>query len=735
MGRILSRRLRAVLTSLGIALSIAALVILFTQELLFDFPPLRRAELALVDLRFQKRGTVLAEPDSSPIVIVAISQESFRTLPDRWPWPRDYYVRLVRNLKRGGARAIGLDVIFSASDPADTAAERELRGLLAATPEAVIAGKLEPEARNYRMFRREEDYGNVFAGAATRLGLVNVVTDEDGVLRRYMPFAYDSARAERIPTFSMAMLNVVFGLEPGATASLEGDRFRYHDRLIPRYDSTTFLINYQGRSGLFRRLNIADVLDDSTFDTREELDDPGLGVNTFDDPDAGYLRDGTFEGKIVLVGSVMPEDKDLFTVPLGEGRIDGDNQMYGVEIHANVIQSVLDGNQIRRQPPWQAAMIVVGLCLFSFSLTAGIKAIRTRHGLLLETLGAGVLFGLLIIVYWLGVALFADRNLLIDMTGPFLAVVASYGGSSIYHYVSERRQRLMIKSMFTQYVNPSVVEELLENPEKLRLGGERRELTVFFSDIERFTEISERMPPEHLVGILNEYLDVMTSLIFANKGTLDKYEGDAIMAFWGAPLQEPDHAFLACRTALRMQESIDGLSTLWRGEGRPLLHTRIGINTAEVIVGNLGGVNRFDYTVIGDGVNVGSRLENANKEYGTRIIIGENTFAKVSGRVVARELDLIVAAGKSEPVRAYELIGIPGETAMPDRMGEFLAMYDGALARYRSREWAAAAAGFRAALAVIPGDRPCAMYIARCEAFAASPPPPEWRGEFAVGKR
>ncbi|HLF15212.1 MAG TPA: adenylate/guanylate cyclase domain-containing protein [Bacteroidota bacterium] len=730
-----SRRTRAVLTNLGIALSISLLVIVFTQEFFFKFPPLKRAELSLIDLRFEKRGTRLAHPDSSKIVIVAISQESFKTLPDRWPWPKEYYTRLVRNLRRAGAKAIGIDVIFSSSDPERAAAEKELRDVLSNSPEVVLAGKLEPEAGRYRIFRAEEDYGNIFTGAADHLGLVNVVTDEDGVLRRYMPFAYDSSRGKRIPMFSMAMLNVFLGMKAGYTAEVDAGQFAYSDWTIPGYDSTSFLINYYGPSGLFRRLNIADVLDDSTFDTREELANPGVGINTFDDPDNGYLYDGTFTGRIVLIGSVMPEDKDLFTVPIGEGRIDGDNQMYGVEIHANVIQSILDSDQILRQPRWQVSMIVIGLCLFSFSLTAGIKAIRTKYGLLLEILGAAVLFGQLTIIYWLGLKLFNERNVLMDMTAPFLAVIASYVGSSIYNYVSERRQRLMIKNMFTQYVNPSVVDELLEDPDKLRLGGERKELTVFFSDIEQFTGISEKLPPEHLVSVLNEYLNVMTSLIFANDGTLDKYEGDAIMAFWGAPVHHPDHAFLACRTAVRMQESIDGLTGLWTMEGKPVLRTRIGINTAEVIVGNLGGVNRFDYTVIGDGVNLGSRLENANKEYRTRIIIGENTHAKVAGRVIARELDLLVVAGRTEPIRVYELMGITGETKEPPRLREFLQLYGEGLTLFRNREWDAAIGKFRGALGVRPDDYPASMYIARSESFRGIPPPPGWKGEFVMLKK
>ncbi|HLB00680.1 MAG TPA: adenylate/guanylate cyclase domain-containing protein [Bacteroidota bacterium] len=735
MARFISRRGRAILTNLGVALSIALLVIVFTQEFLFEFPPLKRAELSLVDLRFQKRGPLPMNANSSKIVIVAITQESFRTLPDPWPWPKEYYTRLVRNLKKAGAKAIGIDLIFSSSDPAHTAAEEELRAELARTPQAVLAGKLEPSAGRYRILRAEENYGNIFTGAAEHLGLVNVVTDVDGVLRRYMPFAYDPSARKRIPTFSMAMLNASLGMQPGLTAGVGDGAFGYADLPIPGYDSISFLINWYGPSGTFRRLNIADVLDDSGFTTTEERANPGLEINTFDDPEMGYLYDGTFTGKIVLVGTVMPEDKDLFTVPVGEGRIDGDNQMYGVEIHANVIQSVLDGNFLTRQPRWQVSMIVIGLCLFSFSLTAGIKAIRTKYGVIIEILGAGVLIGELMIIYWLGLKLFNEHNLVVDMTAPFLAVIASYVGSSIYNYVSERRQKLMIKNMFTQYVNPAVVDELLEDPEKLRLGGERKELTVFFSDIEQFTSISETMPPEELVTILNEYLNVMTSLIFSNNGTLDKYEGDAIMAFWGAPLPQADHAFLACRTAVLMQESIDGLSELWRAEGRPVLRTRIGINTAEVIVGNLGGVNRFDYTAIGDGVNLGSRLENVNKEYRTRTIISEYTYSRVAGRVIARELDFLVVAGKTQPIRVYELIGIRGESAEPAGLAEFLGLWDEGIMLHRKREWAAAIAKFEAALKIRPDDYPASMYVTRCIAYRENPPPPAWMGEFVMLKK
>ncbi len=730
---------RILLTSLGIIVTVTILVLLFTEDILFEFPPIKRAELSLVDLRFQRRGSLGHLVDSSAIVIVEISRESFKSLPEKWPWPKSYYAHLIRNLHRAGARAIGLDIVFSTPDPRDSAGEEDFRKALRETGNTVLAGTLAPEQRLYMKREAVEHYGNVFIDSVSRFGIVNIRTDVDGILRRYIPFAYDPATDRRIPAFSMAILNTYFHKPPLKTADLEDDAFQFMGRRIPRYDETSFLINYFGPSGLFRRINIADVLDDRDFKTVEELANPGLDINTFDDttlvPDftgngrvpAGYLYNGTFSGKIVLVGSTMPEEKDLFPVSVGEGRQEGDNMMFGVEINANVIEQVLEGNFIRREPLWISILMVIGLSVFTFTLTAGLKAIRASYSPVLELLGIAIVLSEMVIIYWGSIYLFVHESFLNNMMSLFLAVVVSYVASTVYNYMMERKQKVLIKGMFSHYVNPTIVDELVADPGKLRLGGERREMTVLFSDIENFTRISEKVSPEYLVQILNEYLNLMTAIIFANQGTLDKYEGDAILAFWGAPIPQSDHALRACRAAVEMQHSLNGLRSVWLREDKPQFHVRIGVNTGEMIVGNMGGTSRFDYTVIGDSVNLGSRLEGANRGYGTGIMMSEHTYHAVQKDVVARELDMLIVAGKTEPIRVYELMGMKNDT-LDGEVIRCLEFYAEGLRLYRQREWQKAIATFRQGLTHLPHDRPSQLYIERAQAYIASPPPPEWRG-------
>lgn len=731
MSQRLSKPARTFLLHLSISFIVTVLVLLLTQDILVEFPPLRRAELALIDWRFQQRGVNQTVRNTSQVVIVEISQESFKALPEKWPWPRSYYTRLVRNLKRAGAKAIGIDVIFSSNDSRDPRNDDAFRQALHETQNVVLAGKLEPENRHGILRDHSENFGNLFIDSASHFGLVNAREDVDGVLRRYMPFAYDDNTQQRLPTFSFAVLNVYWGLPWSTTAEIANNTFHYGDRIIPHYDPTSFLINYYGPSGTFRRINIADVLDDKDFQTVDELNHPGEQVNTFDDPENGYLYDGTFAGKIVLVGSTMPEEKDLFPVTIAEGKQEGDNKMYGVEIHANIIENILTRNFIPRAPLWMTALVVFGLSLFTFVLTAGLKSIRTKYSSLIEILGVALTIAELFIIYWASLRLFIEKNFLADMTSPFLAVIVSYVGSTVYSYVTERKQKVLIKSMFSRYVNPTIVDELVSHPEKLRLGGERKELTVFFSDIENFTRISEQLPPETLVMILNDYLNVMTSIIFANNGTLDKYEGDAIVAFWGAPIPQEDHAYNACRAAVQMQEALLGMRRLWQQQGRPPLNVRIGINTGEVIVGNMGGDSRFDYTVIGDSVNLGARLESANKQYKTTILISESTFSKVKGRVFARELDMIVVAGKTEPIRVYELIAM-SESTVPANQLSFMEYYKCGLMFYRQREWNSAIEAFEKALALVPDDFPSHLYIERSHLYRSSPPPDDWNGVFIL---
>ncbi len=728
MTRQLSRPARFLLQQIAISVCVTAVVVTLTQFALVDFKPLRRVEQSLIDHSFHRRGPVEGTSTKSDIIIVEISQATLDALPAKYPWPYSYYARFVTNLKRAGASVIGLDVLFA---PGDTAGADLLQRALRDAGNVVMAGKIpEPDKRGI-VRKAVENYGNTFVDSASNIGIVDTPEDDDGVHRRATPFYYDDTQQKRVPTFAMSVLNVYLKQPRGETARINGPFFEYAGRDIPRYDATTFLINYYASSKAFRRINFADVIDDKDFQTVDEVNHPGEAINTFDDPEYGYLYDGTFKGKIVLVGSTMPEDKDLFPTSFAEGNKEGANMMYGVEIHANIIRQILDQNFIRKEPFWITALVVFGLTLSTFVLTAGLKAIRTKYSLVIEVLGVAVIIAEIFIIYTIGISLFIGKKFLADMISPVAAILVSYVGSTVYSYVTERKQKVLIKGMFSRYVNPSIVDELVAHPEKLRLGGERKVLTVFFSDIEEFTSLSEKLPPETLVSILNEYLSEMTEIVLENKGTLDKYEGDAIVAFWGAPIPQSDHALLACRTAIQMQRSISRMHERWRKEGKPIFKVRIGVNTGEVIVGNMGGVTRFDYTVIGDSVNLGARLEGVNKQYRTNTIISEHTYRQVRDSVIARELDLLVVAGKTEPIRVFELIAMAGDHLSPERK-EFLSLYNEGLACYRQRKWGDAMERFERALLIEPDDYPSRLYIERSMMYSTTPPPDDWNGVFIL---
>jgi adenylate cyclase len=276
-----------------------------------------------------------------------------------------------------------------------------------------------------------------------------------------------------------------------------------------------------------------------------------------------------------------------------------------------------------------------------------------------------------------------------------------------------------------------VVEELLANPDKIKLGGEKKECTVFFSDVAGFTTIAEQLTPEALVRLLNDYLTEMTNIVFKYDGMLDKYEGDAIMAVFGAPISQPDHAYKACAAALEMQEQLIKLRELWGKQGRPQLHARCGINSGQMVVGNMGSENRFDYTVMGDAVNLGARLEPANKQYRTKIMIGEQTYKLAGDQIIVRGLDLLRVKGKTEPVKVYELLGTKAQ-GITDKKQQVLDIFNKGFENYLTQNWETAMNYFQQALKIDHMDGPAITYVRRCEQFGQNPPGKDWDGVFTL---
>jgi len=452
-----------------------------------------------------------------------------------------------------------------------------------------------------------------------------------------------------------------------------------------------------------------------------------------------------FQDKIVLIGSGFHDSDKFRTLFFGMEpppewspgeRSRPYEWMYGVEIHAHALQNMLDGAYVR--PFGRTGELA--LILLMALLTGGVafwKGAQWGGGVSVLSIAA---LGIAAYWLWAGQAYgpggayvgLGSRFLWLPWVTPTLAAVLSYVGSVAYVSVVEGKEKRFIKGAFSKYVSPEVVADIAENPEVLQLGGQKRPLSILFSDLAGFTTLSERMDPQDLLALLNEYLSVMTQIVMDEKGTLDKYIGDAIMAFWNAPKALPDHATRALRTAVLMQRKMDELNAKWRqaNADHEDLVVRIGVNTGTVVVGNVGGEERFDYSAIGDAVNLAARLEPANKTYDTLVMASQFTLdAADPGAFRFRELDLIAVKGKVEPVKVYEILELAGAELLPHRE-EAVRHYDAGLGAYKNRDWELAATYFKAALEADPDDGPSAVYLGRATEYISAAPPADW--DFVV---
>jgi adenylate cyclase len=713
----------------GIGLGVGLLVIILTNGWLFEIAFLRNVELLTMDYRFQSRyDPVAAEQmkERADVVIVGISDEDLIALPESFPFPRNYYAHLVDNLNRAGARAVVFDITFESAREGDSVFAEVLRR----APNVVLAAKVQTGAGSeYAEVRSlEKTYNNTFyrGNPNIGIGMSNIIKDRDDVCRRYMPML--EAEGDLTPTLAFAALNRAYRLKPMTTVALGDNTFIYRDRLIPRFNFSDFLLDYYGPVKTFRYVPFSQVIDDEQFQTKDELE-LEEDINAFDESTARLFRN-----KIVLVGSLMAEERDYHNTPLY--LLDGGKKnyaMHGVEIHATAIQNVLDNRFVSVMDPMWEAVFVLMLSTLAFLGLLAIKSIRVRYVWALEV--GVVLMVLLLIggVFEAGVLVYASSGTLMSVVTPSLALVFTYLGTAVYQYLSERQQKAMIKGVFSHYLNPAVVNILVNDPSKAKLGGDLRDLTIFFSDIASFTTISEHYhgKPEGLVELLNEYLEEMTTIVLKYEGTLDKYIGDAIMAFWGAPIPQKDHALRACLAGLEMQVRLAELRRKWKKEGRPELVARCGINTGSVIAGNMGGKDRFDYTVIGDPVNLASRLEGANKQYESFIMISEFTHKLVHKHVTVRELDLIQVKGKNEPVKVYELMGRQDMTLTAEQR-QSLDIYHEGLKLYRGRQFDEAIAYMEQAVQLDPSCHAARIYAERANLYKIAPPPADWNGVFVM---
>lgn len=720
-----------------IVLSAAVFTIIVTQDFLLPISPLKELELKLIDKRFAERGPIDIA-DSSDVIIVEITQESYDQIPkpyNRWPWPRFIFAKVIDNLTKAGVKAIGIDINFSSADQFSPKNDSLLRSAIRKSGKVVLAGKIDVEREKLFEERKsyitniKEDYGNIFFDADSSIGIVQVPADNDGVFRRYVPYIQSYISNRFIPSFGFALLNKYYNLSKFYTATRNDGFFYIGHKSIPQYDKNSVLINFYGSSGTFPHVKFIDILDDKEFKTVDEIE-YGIDLNTWDNPEGGWLYNGKFKDKIVIIGSTMPEDRDILPVSFSKGKRKGDNLIYGVEFHANIIQNIISNDFLYAQSTISEIITILLLAIYSFFVTSLFRKIKLPFGLLIELLNF-IIIGLSIyVLYRFSIFFFIEKKLVIAVVSPSLAIIVGYFSSTAYHFLRERQQNVIIKGMFSHYVSNAVVNELISNPNKLRLGGEKKNLTVLFSDIAGFTTFAEKKEPEELVSFINQFLNEMSEIIIANDGTVDKYLGDAVMAFWGAPLEVQDHAYKACLTALQMQTRLAQLRELWSNKGEASIHIRIGINSGEAIVGNIGGEKRFDYTVLGDNVNLASRLEGANKEYGTSIMISDSTYELIKDKFLVRHLDVIRVKGKTKPTAVYELISTIGDKKAEEAI-ENMDFYFQGLELYRHKSFEAALDYFKRSYEKLK-DYPSKVYMQRCEFYLTNPPGEDWDGVFEL---
>jgi adenylate cyclase len=456
---------------------------------------------------------------------------------------------------------------------------------------------------------------------------------------------------------------------------------------IPVDAQVTALVPYRGKGGNFRYLSASDVLD-------------------------GTVPDGLLKDRIVLVGTTAPGLFDLRATPVAS--------VYpGVEIHANLIAGMLDGD-IKQRPPYVLGAEVMLLLASGLAMAIILPLVSPLRATMLTIL-------VLVAAFATNVWVWDSGNLVLPLASGLLMIAILFALNMSYGFFVESRAKRQITGRFGQYVPPELVDEMAKHPEAFSMEGASREMSVLFTDVRGFTTISEGLDPRELSQLMNDFLTPLTRVIHRRRGTIDKYMGDCIMAFWGAPLDDPDHALNAVLAGLEMQKVLEGLAPEFKARGWPEIRIGVGVNTGRMSVGNMGSEIRVAYTVMGDAVNLASRLEGVTKQYGVGMIVGENTRDCLKG-MVFRELDRVRVKGKDESVTIYEPMGQSGEVD-PAALDE-LKLWGQALRLYRARDWDMAELQLINLQKANPGRHLYQLYIDRIAHYRANPPGDDWDGAF-----
>ena len=720
----------------------------------YQLPLVNHLEAIVYDTRLALTMPRTLDPR---IVIVDIDEKSLAEKEKggegRWPWPRDRLALLLDKLfDHYEVAIVGFDVVFAERDESsglrvlEQLAQKDLRdnsGFQSALQklqpqldyDAIFASHMRkrPVVLGYTFTREDAQAGTkkgqlplpvlaagTFAGknigfssypsytanlqilqeAALSGGHFTLDPDPDGILRRIPMLAeHDGAYYEPM---SLAMSRLLLG-GPPVVPGYPSDKIwsknysglewlEVGPRKIPVDEYVNALIPYRGRGNRdghsFKYISAVDVINE-----RVELDD--------------------LKHKIILVGTTAPGLLDLRATPV-------DAVYPGVEVHANMIAGILDGN-IKQKPPYVVGAEFVLLLVSGLAMALVLPILSPLRSLLAT-------IGVLVVVCIMNVLVFAYGNLVLPLASGLLLITLLFGLNMTYGYFVETRGKRQITGLFGQYVPPELVDEMARNPESFSMEGESREMTVLFTDVRGFTTISEGLDPKQLSQLMNEFLTPLTEIIYKHRGTIDKYMGDCIMAFWGAPLADPQHARHGILAGLEMHQKLHELQPQFKSRGWPEIHIGVGLNSGRMSVGNMGSRIRLAYTVMGDAVNLASRLEGLTKEYGVEVIVGEGTKNAVSD-VVFRELDRVRVKGKDEAVAIFEPLGVQGQIDKA-RLDE-IKLYAQFLRLYRAQDWDQAELQLFNLQKQLPASPLYSKtFVKRIAYLRANPPGKGWDGAF-----
>lgn len=562
-------------------------------------------ERKILDANF-RNVTRIIKPDPS-IAIIVINDAALKAMEPtygRWPWPRRAMGEIVEYLHHIGVRAVGIDILYPENNRNDPEGDRFFAEQVKAAGNVILAADFPTKGDPLLPF-------DPLDKAAADLGGIDFTADPDGPTRRYRLLYPRPDRTHH--GLALAVINHLHIPVAWNQIALQ---------------QNGYWLNWYGPQGQFTYLEASKILQ-----ARQEWKRGSALPDGLHQQAAQLLKD-----KIVFIGVTATGLFDLRASPF--------SPIYpGIEIHATAASNLIQGDYLHPLSPGWGFAYILALAL----LTAVV-------GSLLNSPTTELLFalGVILLATIVGTWSFA-KGVWIPTGFPIIIILLTAIITQFLHYLTTGKEKRFIKHAFSRYINEEVLDELLDHPEKLELGGENRVLTVLFSDIRNFTGLSEQLPPNEVVALLNEYLTEMVDIVFTHHGTLDKFIGDAVMAFWGAPVKTDDHAEQAVQAALAMLKKVEELRARWQEQGKPALHIGIGINTAEITVGNIGSERSQSYTVIGDGVNLASRLESLNKTYQTSLIVSEATYERVKDQVTARFLDDVKVKGKEQSVKIYEI--------------------------------------------------------------------------------